>query len=404
MVELARALQRAGDDVLVACSARFLPEVRALGFDAVAAGLDWLEAEMETTFPELARDSRLRRDPLRVYSDVFVGRTAAAMAPDLVSLCRRFKPDVLVRNDFEFGAVLAAELLGLPCVTLAVDFFMPAYLKRSVFGPSLRLVRQGLGLPPHMPMEGPRELYVSMLPPSYAASQHLHPPGSLTVQPPSFDGAQGGEETPGWLRSLPPGPTVYFTLGTIFNRAPEVVRCVVDALRGEPYGLVVTVGRNQDPAVAGEGLPENVRVAGYVPQGLLLDRCTAVVCHGGFGTIMGALRRGLPLVTIPLSSHHPIHARRCQALGVGRVLAAGDGLSDYFEEAPPQLTRESAREAVRAVIEDPRYRARARALSEEISGLPGPEIAVEPIHRLAAASPRGPGASAGAPALSGNEA
>ncbi len=108
-----------------------------------------------------------------------------------------------------------------------------------------------------------------------------------------------------------------------------------------------------------------------MPQSLLFPRCDAVVCHGGTGTVMAVLGHGLPLVLAPVAADQPDNARRCEDLGVARVVPA-DG-----------RTPEAFRDAVRAVLGDPNYRRNAGRLREEMAHQPGPEEAVGWLERLA---------------------
>ncbi len=162
---------------------------------------------------------------------------------------------------------------------------------------------------------------------------------------------------------------VYVGLGTIFNQ-PEVFRAFIAGLRDEALTLIVTVGRDQDPADYGPQ-PENVHIERYIPLSLLLPHCDLVVTNGGSGTLVGALGQGLPLVVVPISADHPQNAARCMALGLGRVVT------------PADLTPESARDAVLGVLGDPTYRRNAERLRDEMAALPGPEYAVELLERLA---------------------
>src|SRR5262249_34173416 len=125
-------------------------------------------------------------------------------------------------------------------------------------------------------------------------------------------------ELPRWVADLGSRPVVYVTMGNIVTRE-HLFRPVVDAFRDEPVDVIVTVGRSVDPA-AFAPLPKNVRVEQYIPNSLLLPRVDAVVSHGGFNTVMGALMFGRPLVLAPITADQPIHAQRCAALGVGRVI------------------------------------------------------------------------------------
>jgi MGT family glycosyltransferase len=180
-------------------------------------------------------------------------------------------------------------------------------------------------------------------------------------------------EAPAWLAGLVE-PVVYVTLGTIFNlESGDLFERVLAGLRGLDVEVVVTVGRDLDPSELGPQ-PANVHVERYLPQALLLPRCTVIVSHGGSGSVVGALAHGLPMVLIPLGADQPLNAARCAELGVAELLDAGTS------------SAEDVRAAVACVLSDPLYRTGAERIREEIAGLPGPEHAVRLLERLAAAS------------------
>jgi UDP:flavonoid glycosyltransferase YjiC (YdhE family) len=53
----------------------------------------------------------------------------------------------------------------------------------------------------------------------------------------------------------------------------------------------------------------------------------AVVCHGGYGSTLGALRHGVPLVVMPLfSSDQWVNAAAVARAGAGRIADASDTL------------------------------------------------------------------------------
>ena len=95
------------------------------------------------------------------------------------------------------------------------------------------------------------------------------------------------------------------------------------------------------------------------------------MCHGGSGSVLGALAHGLPLVLLPMGADQPQNAQRCAALGAGRVL-------DVIAATPDDV-----RDAVSAVLSEPSYRAAAERLRDELAALPGPEHAVALVERLA---------------------
>jgi MGT family glycosyltransferase len=216
-----------------------------------------------------------------------------------------------------------------------------------------------------------RYLVLSPFPPSFRDPAFPLPPTGHALGPVALDAA-GGEGLPPWLDALPDRPVAYFGLGTAFNSLrPHLFRAVMDALADEPLSLVVTVGRDLDPASVGTA-PANARVERYVPVSLLFPRCALVISPGGSGTVMAALGAGVPLVVMPVGADHPQNGARCAALGVGRVVDA----------AP--FDPQALREAVRDVLSDAAYRRNAGRIATEIAALPGPDHAVGLLERLVA--------------------
>jgi MGT family glycosyltransferase len=160
------------------------------------------------------------------------------------------------------------------------------------------------------------------------------------------------------------------TLGTVYNRRADLFAAVIAALREEAVNLIVTVGRDQDPAQFGPQ-PGNVHIERYIPQSLLLPRCDLMINMGGMNSVRSACEHGVPQVLFPLSAEQAFNAARCAALGMARVLDAGT------------LTSEAVREAVGAVLRDPAYRENAARVRDEVATMPGPEHAVQLLERLA---------------------
>ena len=174
-----------------------------------------------------------------------------------------------------------------------------------------------------------------------------------------------------WLDGLRGLPIVYVTLGTVYNRNLDVFRALLDGLRDEALNVVVTVGRQNDPAVLGPQ-PPNVHVHRYIPQESLLPHCTAVVTHGGAGSTLGALAFGLPLLVVPQGADQFYNAERVVAAGAAVRLM------------PDRLTADSARDAVRMLLHDATFRDAAHRIRDEFEAMPEPRQAVEALERLAA--------------------
>lgn len=215
-----------------------------------------------------------------------------------------------------------------------------------------------------------RYLDLVSMPPALIREADYVAPTAHFIQPVSFD--QSGEENlPDWFGQLPSRPIVYGTLGTTrFSRIPGAFEAMAEAMAGEPYTGILTVGRSRDPAEV-DPHADNVRVERYIPQSLLLPHCAAMVCHGGFSSMMASLLHGLPLVIIPLGADQFENAERAVGIGASEVVP------------PPERTPERVREAIRTVLSDPSYRRNAERFRDEVQQLPGLDYAVELLERLA---------------------
>jgi MGT family glycosyltransferase len=300
---------------------------------------------------------------------------APRIVSDLLAIADAWPFDVLVRDPLEFGGCVAAEVLAVPHVACGPLFCFWDGAWHAAPGecakPELDAVRAAHGLPPDPELAMlHRHLSLACLPRAFLGPDLNIPPNTRFLRPVPFD-RPDGETLPSWIEELPPRPTVHASLGTIFHRTPGVFEAILDGLRDEPITLLLAVGRDQDASRFGPQ-PGNVRIERYFPHALLLPRCDLVITHGGYGSVMACLGAGVPMVVIPLAGGDQVgNANRCAALGVARVVP------------PDQRAPDVIREAVRDVLGDPRYRANAGQLRQQLLAMPGPEHAVDQLERLA---------------------
>jgi UDP:flavonoid glycosyltransferase YjiC (YdhE family) len=289
-----------------------------------------------------------------------------------VVVCQR---TLLVCDEVDFGAVVAAERLGLPYATVLV-IAAGSFVRKEVVGEALNQLRAEHGLPPDPELAMlSRYLVLSPFPPSYRDPAFPLPKTAHAFRPLTRDLARS-ESAPAWSAHLHGAPIVYFTLGTVFNvESGDLFERVLAGLRELPISVIATVGREIDPAEFGpQG--SNIHIARYIPQSSILPHCRVVVSHGGSGSVMGALAHGLPMVLLPMGADQGLNAARCADLGVARLL-------DALEVRP-----EDVREAVATVLVEPSYRRNAEHMRDEIGSLPEPEHVVRLLEQLAAQ--RGP--------------
>jgi MGT family glycosyltransferase len=176
-----------------------------------------------------------------------------------------------------------------------------------------------------------------------------------------------------WLDALPRDrPWVHVTEGTSHFQEPVVLRAAARGLADAPWEAILTTGRGRDPQELGLGPgAANVHVSPWLSHEVLMQRCAALVTTGGMGTVMAALRAGVPLVVVPTNWDKPLIAQLIVDAGVGVRLA------------PRHCSPERLRDAVQRVLADRRFADNARALADRLAAAPGPAAAAEQIERLA---------------------
>jgi UDP:flavonoid glycosyltransferase YjiC (YdhE family) len=353
LVPVARAAERAGHTIAFAGSGNLQSAISAAGFVAFPTS----EPRVAPREPE----QLVRVDPDKEDRDLrenFARRGASRHAAAILELARRWRPDVVIRDEVDFGAAIAAERLGLPCVNVLV-LAAGGFLRKSVVAEPLHDLRGEYGLPadPELAMlDG--GLVLSPFPPSFRSPDAPLPPGTLSFRP-------GDAAAPNPKNAR---PVVYVTLGTIFAVRELIVR-ILEGLRALPVDVIATVGEDIDPASVGPS-SEHVWIERYIPQHEVLPRCDLVISHGGSGSVMGALAHGLPSVVMPLGADQPHNARRCVALGVA------------VELEPVTVTSEQIHAIVTRMLADDRYRRTAERMRDEINALPGPEATVPLLEGL----------------------
>jgi UDP:flavonoid glycosyltransferase YjiC (YdhE family) len=345
-----RAARAAGDDVLVSVGAAAQSIVRRHGFPAVVMA--------EPAPHEFA--AVLARVPEREPDSYFVGevfgrlRTRAALA-GTIAVVESFRPDLVLSECFEPSGQLAAEAAGRPHVTIGVRPLDTGDLNLDPLVAALDAIRAEIGLPrAGVPPWLHRTMFVTAVPPVLWSDFSDAPPGTILVR---HEDAEGPAGPPAPRPSAGGRPRVYATLGSAVGalRVGESAFPAVLAGLGTADADVLFATVAYDP-LRFPTVPANVRVVRDAPFREAMA-CDAVVHHGGCGTAVAALSRGLPAVTVPLVSDGPHTAARLEAIGAGRTVALG--------EAPRALPA-----ALRRVLRDSSYLDSARRIAAQMAGYP----------------------------------
>ncbi|MFE6049454.1 nucleotide disphospho-sugar-binding domain-containing protein [Kitasatospora sp. NPDC056446] len=368
MLPFAWAALAAGHEVCVATGPELAATAARSGLPVVPVGPPGGFDRRNQELLDRARGSggAVRYDPKQAYCEV-----AAAMLDDLVALTRRWRPDVVVWDPACFAAPVAAAVTG----ALAV---------RYLWG--VDIVGRGTTLTERLP-ESFGELYAR-----YGLERPADPDWwTLDPTPPATWPVRGRRRSavryvphspygrvPEWLYAAPERPRVVVTFGTTtssehfaggseFTRSP-LMRAALD-LDAELL-LVVRPGEEQQFT----GLPGQVRPVAGAPLSAVLRGASAVVHHGGNGTLLHASFAGVPQLVLPGSPEQRFSAEQFGCYPSVRrddaATATAESLGAHFAE----LLTPGAREA-------------AAGLRRDMLGAPSP-AALLPTLRLAAAARR----------------
>ena len=355
VLSIAEAAAARGHEVVALVNPSDVALAEARGVRAVAYGAAWSSAALRDR-PEWLHRSR---GSLAMLRDLMAPR-ARELVPALRELLSSFGPDAVVHHQASFGVGWVCDPEGIRRVMVSVapagwpsvddpsryppmpdrDSY-PRWTVRvgSVFGrrgvnravdPVLNEVRRELGMAPGRSFMFEEQfggaLNIGMWSPAFRGPADDDPPNAVIAGFPraataAVAGGSGGgatSEVEDFLRDGGHG-AVAITLGT------TAVHAGVDSV-GLACGLARGTGRRVVVLGAGDGgvhAEGRVLAAGFVPHGLVLGRCAAVVHHGGIGTTGAALRAGVPSVVVPFTHDQPDNARRVRMLGCGVVLQPG---------------------------------------------------------------------------------
>jgi len=194
----------------------------------------------------------------------------------------------------------------------------------------------------------------------------LHFVGVLLPDPPSHFAPP-----PWWDRVLHAGkPVVLVTQGTIATDADELIRPTLEGLAAEDV-LVIAATGNKRGEELGFPIPANAVVEPFIPFVTIMPHVAAYITNGGYGGICIALAHGVPVISAGTTEDKTEVANRVAYSGVGINLRTN------------RPTAAQLRSAVRALLTEPSFRARATALKNEVAGHDAAGEAASLLERLA---------------------
>ena len=318
--------------------------------------------------------------------------------------------DCIVSGEIVYATRLVAEKLGIPWITSVLQpaaFFSaadPAVLpifpfadrfpklgqtfNRAVkqllitvtksWAKPIHQLRKELGLPAlagNIIIDNKCSPYLvlALFANTFAQPQSDWPKNTIITGFTFFDGDRHPAELPPSLQQfLKMGePPIVFTLGSAAVNAPgNFYSESIAAIQQLDCRAVLLIGENPPPA----NLSEDIIAIDYVPYSQIFPHARAIVHPGGIGTTAQALRAGCPTLIVPYGNDQPDNAARVKRLGTSRTIDRS------------QYTRSRVVMELQALLENPKYAAKAAEIGRMMQTEDGVKVACDAIERQLASN------------------
>lgn len=299
-------------------------------------------------------------------------------------LLAEVRPDLVV-GDFRLSLSVSARLARIPYITVSNAYWSP-YVRQHYRVPAIPLARhlplaladglfrlvRPLAFAAHtVPLNRVRRLHglpslgwdlrrvytdadwtvyadiPELFPPVAMPSNH-HYLGPVTWSPPVAP--------PPWWDSLPSeSPVIYVTLGS--SGQGDLLPTVLAGLADLPVTVIAATAGKAMPAT----IPDNARVASYLPGDEAARRASLVVCNGGSPTSQQGLTAAVPVLGIASNLDQFLNMHGIEAAGAGALLRAD------------RLTAGAVREAAAVLLNQPRVYGAALRIAQQFHRYPAGE-------------------------------
>ncbi len=391
-IALGQELQRRGHSVTIAATEFYRAKVESLGFSFRAMRPNWNPTDQELI--EQCED--LKTGPEILFRKLILPHLSDTYH-DLRAACA--DTDFLIAGELVYAAPLVAERLQMrwASIILSPSSFFSCHdpsvlvtvpglihlrkLGRPVYWAALNLCRLGtrhwsapvrrlrrqLGLrtkcDPVLRDKYSNDLVLTLFSPQMAQRQPDWPP---QIVQPGFVFHDREKKDVGIPQELAHflaegAPPLVFTLGSTAVHHPGNFYEASAAAARQLDCRAVLVGAKRDLIS-----PEILTVP-YVPYSEIFPRASVVVHQGGSGTTGQALRSGRPMLIVPYGWDQPDNAARMERLGVGLAITR------------KEYTCETACAAIRRLLTESSFAARARAVAGKLNEENGLIVACDAI-------------------------
>lgn len=197
-------------------------------------------------------------------------------------------------------------------------------------------------------------------------------------------------DVPSWLKNIRPnGKTVYLTFGGTGFDGKKLV-ALAQTLLDAGYRVIVSAST----IAPLDWFPkhDNLFLAKYLPGTEVCKRVDALICHGGYGTLMQAASQGVPVVSLPFHPDQLLHALRFEELGFGKSMIhfqpdfllklQGSHLQDFVNVAS-NIKERKILDTLKGILKNKdRYKEALKNYRNELSGTTSSEKAASVVEQL----------------------
>jgi len=294
-----------------------------------------------------------------VNREIFGQLGTAAMLPTVDEVCRTWQPAAVLHEAAEFAGPIAADKHGIAHLQVAISLAEVEAASLELAAPALEPYGSGVTSRIHASRylsRFPAKLDPSPYPHTFRYRMDSSCPDPTAVLPNWWPGTIA--------------PLVYITFGTVtgsLGASDQLYQAALAAVGTLDVRVLMTTGRGHTPDLG--PLPPQVHVEEWVSQGEVLREASAVVCHGGSGTVLGALAGGIPMVIVAMFADQPANARRVVDAGAGLLLTQPAGSANDRAHLDKDAVRE-LRTALHAVLTQDKFRDAARQIAHQVDATP----------------------------------
>lgn len=355
---VAGALRKRGHEVVFATKPDTISRIEGEGFRAIAFKNAYTQVDK---YPDMGPLTR-----------VACSLTSPDVADEIKEVVATEKPDAVMVDAMFPAALDVAPSLGVPSSVFCHTFLWRQMDAWQGIMTKLSELRAAAGFAPLPDMQTLWKAQTQMIVTSVEALDDAPESGwdHVTHVGPVLD-----NEAPAQPVDLPwadedPTPLVLVSYTTTELGDPKKVQTALDGLADLDAHVVVTTSMAIDPA--GLTIPGNAHVVRYADHNAILSRADLCVTHGGHGTMMRALKHGVPMVVIPGFPHDQApNAALVEKLGAGLALP-GDADASALASAAGQI------------LTDPAFKGRARQHAKAVQDLDGASSAADVIEAIPA--------------------